>query len=83
MGSPAEEYLEHWKAFEWLALFVKYVSDALEICVNRGEEVTLSYFRSKFAAEMRMLHGGDHIFEHWMAAFGKGLIILRARNNHR
>lgn len=73
LGFPAKEYIEHWEAFEWLALFVKYVSDALEVCVNRGEEVTLSYFRSKFAAEMRQLHGGDHVFKQWMTAFGKGL----------
>jgi hypothetical protein len=76
LGSPAKEYGEHWKAFEWLALFVKYVSDALDVCVNRGEKVTLAYFRSKFATEMRQLHGGDKIFERWLAAFGKGFTTV-------
>jgi len=72
LGRPAEEYKKHWEAFEWLALFVKYVSDALELCVQRKEKVGLSYFRREFAAEIRRLHGGDEVFERWILAFGKG-----------
>jgi DNA (cytosine-5)-methyltransferase 1 len=72
LGRPAEEYKNYWEAFEWLALFVKYVSDALEVCVQRKEKVKLAYFRREFAAEIRRLHGGDEVFERWILAFGKG-----------
>jgi hypothetical protein len=72
LGRPATEYEKHWEAFEWLALFVKYVSDALDLCVERKEKVTLNYFRRDFAVEMKLMHGEDPIFQRWMNAFGKG-----------
>ena len=72
LGHPAKEYEKHWEAFEWLALFVKYVSDALELCVERGEKVALKYFGREFATQMRSVHGADPVFQQWMAAFGKG-----------
>lgn len=75
LGCPAKEYAKHWEAFEWLALFVKYVSDAIEICVQRNEKVTLKYFRNDFAAQMKRLHGEDPNFQKWMSAFGKGALF--------
>jgi DNA (cytosine-5)-methyltransferase 1 len=73
LGTPAKEYGEYWEAFHWIALLAKYVSDALEVCVERKEKVTLKYFQRDFAAEMRQLHGGDPVFDGWMAAYGKGM----------
>jgi hypothetical protein len=73
LGRPAGEYSKHWEAFEWLALFVKYLSDALEVCVERKQKVCLKYFRESFAEDMRLLHSGDNVFEQWMAAYGKGM----------
>jgi hypothetical protein len=78
LGRPAAEYEKHWEAFEWLSLFIKYVSDALEVCVQRKEKVRLSYFRKDFAAEMKRLHGGDVVFEHWRTAYGKGNLSLHS-----
>ena len=72
LGRPAKEYEKHWEAFEWLALFVKYVSDALELCVEQGEKVGLNYFLRDFATQMRSIHGTDPVFQRWIAAFGKG-----------
>lgn len=72
-GRPAKEYEKHWEAFEWLALFVKYVSDALDLCVERKEKVSLNYFRRDFAAQMTEIHGNDPIFQRWIAAFGKSI----------
>jgi len=72
LGRPAKEYKKHWEAFEWLALFVKYVSDSLEFCVERGEKVGLTYFRRHFAMQMRSVHGADPVFQQWITAFGKG-----------
>jgi len=72
LGHPAEEYKAHWEAFHWMALLVKYVSDALEINVERKQMVGLKYFRRDFALEMTRVHGGDSHFQHWMSAFGKG-----------
>jgi hypothetical protein len=72
LGRPAGEYIKHWEAFQWLALFVKYVSDALELCVQRNEKVELKYFRKSFAEEMKRLHSGDTVFERWITAYGKG-----------
>jgi len=71
LGKPAKEYKQHWEAFQWVALLVKYVSDALEICLERQQKVTLSYFHKDFALEMRRLHGKDPVFQRWMTAFGK------------
>ena len=76
LGRPAAEYQKQWEAFEWLALFIKYVSDAIEVCVQRKEKVRLSYFREDFAAEMKRLHGGDPVFEQWRNAFGRGKLFL-------
>lgn len=73
LGRPADEYMRHWEAFEWLALMVKYVSDALEVCVMRGEKVHLKFFQRDFITIMRHLHGKDKVFRRWHAAFGKGL----------
>ena len=77
-GRPAKEYAKHWETFEWLALFVKYVSDAIEVCAGRNERVKLSYFRQDFAAELRRLHGDDIAFERWMCAFGRGVSFPRS-----
>ena len=71
-GRPAKEYKKHWEAFEWLALFTKYVSDSLELCVERGEKVGLRYFYGDFATHMRSVHGADPVFQQWITAFGKG-----------
>jgi len=72
LGAPAKDYAKHWEAFSWLALFVKYVSDALELCVQRKQKVTLNYFQHDFAAEMRKQHRGDPTFKTWISAYGKG-----------
>jgi len=72
LGRPAKEYEKHWEAFEWLALLVKYMSDAIEICVRRKVKVKLTYFRQSFAEEMRQIHGNDATFQRWMNAFGRG-----------
>ena len=72
LGFPAKEYAKHWEAFSWLALLVKYVSDALELCVQRRQKVTLKYFQRDFAAEMQDHHRGDPYFENWITAYGKG-----------
>jgi hypothetical protein len=72
LGYPAKEYGQHWEAFKWLALLVKYVSDALELCVERGENVWLKYFLRDFAEQMRSIHGADPVFQRWIADFGKG-----------
>ena len=78
LGRPAKEYEKHWEAFEWLALLVKYVSDALELCVERGEKVGLKYFLRDFATQMRSVHGTDPVFQRWIAAFGKGILKKRS-----
>ena len=72
LGRPADEYKRHWEAFEWLALMVKYVSDALEVCVMRGEKVCLTFFQRDFITVMRRLHGKNKVFQRWHTAFGKG-----------
>src|SRR5262245_53862184 len=46
LGRPVREYEKHWEAFLWTALLVKYVSDVLEICVDRHQKVDLAYFRA-------------------------------------
>jgi DNA (cytosine-5)-methyltransferase 1 len=72
LGRPAAEYKKYWEAFEWMALFVKYVSDALESCIEQHKIADLKYFRQNFAADIRRMHNGDSKFERWMAAFGRG-----------
>jgi len=79
LGQPAKEYGKYWDAFHWLALLVKYVSDALEICVSRDAKVTLKYFLKDFAVQIRILHGEDPAFQRWMAAYGKGDLLKRGR----
>ena len=76
LGSPAKEYEDHWKAFTWLALFVKYVSDAFEMCFQRQEKVRLTYFRNDFAKDVRQMHGTDGVFQKWINEFGKGILYL-------
>lgn len=71
LGRPAKEYRKHWHAFRWLALLVKYVSDAIEIHVQRHHKINLNYFRADFAKEMKHIHGSDTIFRHWIHEFGK------------
>jgi len=72
LGTPAKDYAKHWEAFSWLAVLVKYVSDALELCVQRQQKVTLKYFQHDFAAEMRKHHGSDPAFKTWISVYGKG-----------
>ena len=72
LGTPAKEYLKHWEAFSWLALLAKYVSDALELCVQRQQKVTLRYFQQDFANEIRKHHAGDPFFDKWISSYGKG-----------
>ena len=72
LGRPAREYEKHWEAFEWMALLVKYVSDALHLCVERNRKVELNYFRKDFGTEMKLIHGTDPAFQRWMLAFGSG-----------
>lgn len=71
-GTPAKEYARNWEAFEWLALLVKYVSDALEVCVESGEKMRLRFFEREFIRLMNHLHGRSKVFQRWHAAFGKG-----------
>jgi hypothetical protein len=70
-GRPAKEYSSHWTAFHWLALLVKYLSDALDLCVHRNQKVCLTYFRATFAVEITRLHGSDSHFQTWMSSYGK------------
>jgi DNA (cytosine-5)-methyltransferase 1 len=72
LGRPAKEYARYWDAFLWLALFLKYVSDALELCVEAKTKVHLKYFQREFAEQIKKLHSGDPSFENWIAAYGKG-----------
>ena len=71
LGRPAKEYRKHWHAFRWLALLVKYVSDAIEIRVQPHQKINLNYFRADFANDMNLIHGSDVIFRHWFHEFGK------------
>lgn len=72
LGRPAREYARHWEAFEWLALLVKYVSDALDVSVEKGEKVRLHFFKEQFLRVVKRLHGKDKVFRRWHSAFGKG-----------
>jgi hypothetical protein len=73
LGLPAKEYENHWNAFQWLALFVKFVSDAFELRImQRQEKVRLAYFRQDFANDIRHMHGSDQTFQRWINEFGKG-----------
>jgi len=73
LGSPAAEYAKHWEAFMWLAYLVKYVSDALQVCIDRQQKVTLNYFQKTFADDMRRLHSDDIQFQKWLTLYGKGI----------
>jgi DNA (cytosine-5)-methyltransferase 1 len=72
LGRPAKEYARHWEAFEWLALLVKYVSDAIDISVEKREKVRLLFFKEEFLRVVKRLHGKNKAFKRWHAAYGKG-----------